>query len=616
MRFRVGLLGSFAAALGAASLSFAQNGFPALSSAGGASGPDGKPDPSRFQLAYPLTTIPPVLLDMQLNGSGLAMQTARSRGLQARILWVDCTANIGRYNTDDKVHEVVAKAATSGFNTIVFDIKPISGQVVFPSKIAPKILEWKGQKLPPEFDPLAAMVRGAKAAGLTLFVSMNAFSEGHRDFKVGPGYATPALQTVLYEPKPFAKVSGMTYSVFGKPNELPASDTELAVVTLPAKVPAPRPGQFGVTISRTGVVVDGFEMDEPAPAPTIPRDGSLLVGVGRAADFLRQYALPGRPLRYESSPHFVPISERPEQQIPLMMNPNHPEVRRRILAILKEVATNYAIDGVAFDDRLRYAGINADFSEWTRAEFEKRMGEPLNWPDDVMRFSYSPDFSRGITPGPFYQQWLNFRAETLRSFVSEARKVVESVRKDAQFGVYAGSWYGEYASYGSNYGAQELEAGFWYLTPEYRKTGFAPLLDFLITGCYYQVPTIHQAMATGQPIGFTIEYAGYLSNQVARDQTWTYAGIMLSQFADDPKGLMNALQAACGSTQGVMVFDLSHGIEPFWEVFAQAFRVPAKAPHTDRVALRELRYKRSMVDKATSKRTTVVISTGQAGAGH
>ncbi len=572
--------------------------------------------PARFQLMYPLTTVPPVLMDMELNGKGLAMQIARARRLQARILWIDCTANIDRYNTAEKVAGVVAKAAASGFNTLVFDVKPISGQVAYASKVAPKLLEWKGQKLPPDFDPLAAMVREAKAKGLALFVSMNAFSEGHRDFKVGPGYATPNLQTVLYEPRPLVRVSGTEYLVYAKSNEPPPNELELGVVTLQARIPAPKQGQFGVSVSRTGLVVDGFEMDERAPAPTIPQGGSLLVGTGRSADFLRQNALPGRPLAYVSKPLFVPISERPEQQVPLMMNPNYPEVRRRALAILREVVSNYAVDGVAFDDRLRYAGLNADFSEFTRAEFEKRMGEPLKWPDDVMKYSYSPGFVRGVAPGPFYQQWLNFRAETLQSFVAEARKVVEAARKDAQFGVYAGSWYGEYASYGSNYGAQELEAGFWYLTPEYRKTGFAPLLDFLITGCYYQVPTIHQALTTGQPIGFTVEFAGYLSNQVARDQTWTYAGIMLSQFKDDTKGLTNALQAACGSTQGVMVFDLSHGIEPFWEVFAQAFRVPAKAPHSDRVALRELRYKRSMVDKATSKRTTVVIATGQAGTGH
>jgi hypothetical protein len=30
--------------------------------------------------------------------------------------------------------------------------------------------------------------------------NLNVFSEGHRDFQIGPGYQNPAWQTTLYEP--------------------------------------------------------------------------------------------------------------------------------------------------------------------------------------------------------------------------------------------------------------------------------------------------------------------------------------------------------------------------------------------------------------------------------
>ena len=127
----------------------------------------------------------------------------------------------------------------------------------------------------------------------------------------------------------------------------------------------------------------------------------------------------------------------------------------------------------------------------------------------------------------------------------------------------------------------DLEAGFWFLTPEYSQTGMAPLVDFMITGCYYPTATIYDAMSAGLPIGFSVEGAGQLSNRIVRDQTWVYAGISLDQFKGNPDGLRAAMQGACGSTQGVMVFDLSHEIEPMWMVFAQAFASdPRAAPHS------------------------------------
>ena len=92
------------------------------------------------------------MADRHLDGIGLANQIARSKGLQARVLWIDATANIDRYNTEAKIVGLVRKIAEVGFNTIVFDIKPISGQTVYPSKFAPRLAEWRGKVLPPEFE--------------------------------------------------------------------------------------------------------------------------------------------------------------------------------------------------------------------------------------------------------------------------------------------------------------------------------------------------------------------------------------------------------------------------------------------------------------------------------
>lgn len=148
-----------------------------------------------------------------------------------------------------------------------------------------------------------------------------------------------------------------------------------------------------------------------------------------------------------------------------------------------------------------------------------------------------------------------------------------------QFGIYAGSWYGDYARYGSNYASSALQAGFPFLTRIYQSTGFASNMDILMTGCYYKVPTMYEALGLGKPIGQTVEAAGDVSNRIARDQCWTYAGIQMVDFAENVPGFERALQAAAATTQGVMVFDLSHNVEKFWPVFQKAFARPAQAPH-------------------------------------
>lgn len=571
---------------------------------------------SRFELAAPLPLIPPVKIDALGNGVGVAQRTARAEGLQARILWVDGTANIERTNTVEKVEALIRQAKDAGFNTIVYDVKPISGQTLFPSKIAPKMLEWKGQKMPLDFDPLEAMSRAAKANGMPLLISANALSEGHSLFKVGPGYGTPELQTVIYDPATLIMCGGRSFQISETLNG-PLGENGIVSITDTAKLPSNTDGVFAVSLRRDGSVVDGFEGGGiGGGVPTIPTGGAVLVGSGEGAAFLRTNALPGDMVRFDTVARFRPLSERPDLQYPLMMNPHSPMVRARAVEIAREIVGRYEVDGFVYDDRLRYAGIYADFSDAARMLFEKHVGQQIAWPDDVFKFTVNgPRLTRGIRPGRYYDEWMFWRAAILKGFVYEVRDAVKSLRPSASFGVYAGSWYGEYPAIGANYGGEGLDAGFWFLTREYARTGFAGQLDFLITGCYYPTPTIYEAMESGSNIGATIEGAGMLSNRVVDDQTWTYAGLMLSQFKGDPDRLERALQAACASTQGVMVFDLSHEIEPFWAVFKKAFSTPAAVPHGDPKAILRVRKARKALEASGYRPPAVPILAGTAGTG-
>ena len=316
------------------------------------------PPAPRFQLASPLPTLAGVMLDVLGNAVGVAQQTARANGLQGRMLWVDGTANISRTNTREKVAALVTKAKAVGFNTLVYDVKPIVGHTMYPTPLAPKLKAWKGVDMPVEFDPLQAMVEETRAQGLELLISLNAFSEGHRDFKMGLGYEHPEWQTVLYEPKPFVRASfntRPTFRVLSAANEAPTDGSALSVLTDAVRIPTKvDPTARAVVVSATGrVLAQGGANDLLTLSPNTPVGGSVVWGWGAAAEYLRMYAQPGDVLEFDSTAEFVPIQERPRQQIPLMVNPHSAVVQERALAVLRDVVTRYEVDGVLYDDRLR-----------------------------------------------------------------------------------------------------------------------------------------------------------------------------------------------------------------------------------------------------------------------
>ncbi|MCH7903572.1 MAG: family 10 glycosylhydrolase [Armatimonadetes bacterium] len=558
--------------------------------------PQGVPG-SRFEYASPFPSLPWTKIQSRLARFGVAQEFAAREGVQGRVLWIDGTGNLERCNTGEKVASLMAKIAAVGFNTVVYDVKPIVGRTLYPSKLAPKMTEWKGQSMPADFDALGAMLLEAHKNGLSFFVSLNAFSEGHsyaqRDSgkpgtqfgDPGWGYEHPDLQSVRYSAHPLvAAFTGDMVRLSKERNEW-SDGADLAFVTGTSISPT---AQLYALLDSSGRVVS---LSEEYPSAV----GTVLAARGEGIAFLRLYAQPGMSLRLDSVARFL-RSGQEQNQIPLMMNPHLDAVRERALSFVEEVLQNYDVDGLLLDDRLRFGGIDSDFSDEARLAFEKYVGREVAWPDDAYKVTYNWNLSTGIEPGPLFDAWLTFRARTMADWVADARKTVDRVRPGTKFGVYAGAWYGAYASYGSNYGSDRLSAGFPFLTRHYRDTGFAGSLDVLITGCYYPVPTTFAAMRRGKPVGRTVEAGGIISNRVARSQCWTYAGIMLSDYRGSTADLQAALQAAAATTQGVMVFDLSHNMDDYWDVFATAFKQPKRAPHEISGLLDAVRKRRALLD--------------------
>lgn len=570
---------------------------------------------SRFEVSKAMGDLPPITIDKLNSGYGFAQQVAKQRGLQGRTLWVDGTANLDRVSSDEKVAKLMQDIADNGFNTVVYDVKPISGQVLYKSKLAPKILKWKTQTLPADYDPLKSMSQEAKKHGLNFLVALNAYSEGHNLFKEGPGYQRESEQSIIYVSTPSIKIGygqeSKRVSLSKDPNTSPTSAT-LSVFSDVTKLPTEG---FALQMTSLGDVVDGvISGNLKEQIKTMPKGSSYLVASKEQESAIRLASTMGR-IVISDLPEMVRTGLLPNLQYPLMMNPHHPGVKAYSEAIVKEILANYTVDGIVYDDRLRYAGLYADFSPQAREQFEKRVGKVLNWPQDVFEYTYTPSLTRGIRPGPYLEAWLAFRAETLQGFVGSMRSLIKQVQPSASFGIYAGSWYGDYQQYGNNYAAPDFQAGFWFLTKDYQPTGFANMLDFIYTGCYYPTATIHEAMTQGVPIGRSVESAAQLSNRVVKDQTWVYAGISLDQFKGNPEGLGAAIQAACAASQGVMVFDVSHDIEPMWGVFKKAFAQPLRPPHLDPKAIGMALQQRRQFEQYGKKEPPVPIAAGSAGIG-
>ncbi len=116
-------------------------------------------------------------------------------------LWVSPTASAQVVMNRKGVAALVEQAKRAGFDAIILYIKELNGHVIYPSRIAPRLTEYKGTRFPEDFDPLKAFIEETHKRGLRLHAGFETFTEGNKNFPgVGPGYTThKEWQTVAYD---------------------------------------------------------------------------------------------------------------------------------------------------------------------------------------------------------------------------------------------------------------------------------------------------------------------------------------------------------------------------------------------------------------------------------
>ncbi len=534
----------------------------------------------------PILQIPTAINDQALllessSARGVANAVTHQAGLSGHILCVDATANIDTTSTRAGIEALILRAKKAHINTLLFDVKPLGGEVLYKSKIAPYLTSWKGKTYDPSFDRLATVLEIAKANGISVLAMMNTFSDGHKLFQSGPGYARPGWQSVSYNVlREVQAQSGATLGFPSVPGEI-APAGQLSVLAPDAAKNSFKPDGISALVDESGKILQIGAA--PAIAALQFAEGNrVLTANGAAGAWIIANLKVGESVKYGATPSLVKIADAAWEKVGLFVSPHNPEVRAYETSIAREIATNYAVDGVIFD-RLRYSGLATDFSDLARADFEKSLGKRVeNWPGDV--FSYPNDPFAPRIEGPLYKKWLEFRAATIQSFVGETAAQVRAINPKMQVGVYVGSWYSDYYAVGVNWAANDFNAGYSWMTPDYYRTGYATDLDWISTGCYYPVATRADARAQGLDPQATVESAAALSNAVVNDAAWVYGALYLENYGSKadgykPDDFARAIQVAKAATQGVMIFDAVHlDQRGWWDVLERALASDAKAP--------------------------------------
>lgn len=500
-------------------------------------------------------------------------------GLQARVLWLDATANLDRITTREGVCDIVQRARDAGLTTIVVDVKPVSGHVLFPSALAPRLREWRG-KAYPEFDVLAAFLEEGRQAGLEIAASINVFSDGHKLFQTGPAYERPDWQSMAVTVvRSLRAPNGAELTVRAEDDpedaRTPLVQSGDAVVS-GTKTPG---GELAVVLAHDGAVTGFVDTallgDEPLSAS--PED-RLMVVSGAARDWAVQNLRAGTQARFRAETRLVRIQDAPSERVAVFVSPMHPASRSYQLALIRELLEKYPVDSLVLD-RMRYASLHTDFSPAARAAFQQWLGQPVQrWPQDVLEPSQVP--GDPMVRGRLFQKWLEFRARTISQFLREVRSVVKQVRPETAVAAYVGSWFSGYYGVGVNWASERYPVNAPWATSSYSDAGYAELLDWLTTGCYYPVPTRDQARAQGRSEGATVETAAVLSSRVTANAVPVYAGLYALNYEGRPQDFAVALDVAVRKTSGVMLFDCSHLYAyDWWSVVGAAFRRSAFPPH-------------------------------------
>lgn len=251
-------------------------------------------------------------------------------------------------------------------------------------------------------------------------------------------------------------------------------------------------------------------------------------------------------LLYKST-GMIDIKNDPSQ-VAVFLNPLLPEVQEYALTFIKEIVTNYDIDGYALD-YCRYCDETSDFSEASRKAFEEYIGTRItNFPQDIMTWSGGQRIE-----GKYAKKWYEFRSKIIHDFVKKAKETIKAIKPEVQLQYWAASWYGALYTKGQNWASKKYNTSLEYpawATPEYKNTGFAEHLDVFIIGTYLE--TVY-----GMSDPESIEYGLANGRRILYGDCKMYGSI----YANNKDNVKDASYLCLRNSDGLMVFDIVQVID-------------------------------------------------------
>lgn len=258
-----------------------------------------------------------------------------------------------------------------------------------------------------------------------------------------------------------------------------------------------------------------------------------------------------------------------------MVNPIDPTFRTHILNVLCDLVREYpTLDGIMLD-RVRYDGIEADFSEMSHKAFEQYIHRKVeHFPTDIMTWKKDNEGKYHVAEGSLFKEWIEWRTKNIYDFMAQARKTVKAINPKLSFGTYTGAWYPSYYEVGVNFASKQYDPSkdYDWATANYKKYGYAELLDLYATGNYYTDITIGDAEknTTGvrnetdseTQIGtwYSVEGSCRHLRGILRKNKFM-GGVLVDQFYSHPIGLTESIAMNLKKSDGLMIFDICHIIQ-------------------------------------------------------
>lgn len=294
-----------------------------------------------------------------------------------------------------------------------------------------------------------------------------------------------------------------------------------------------------------------------------------------------------RGLLYGDKAHWQAVNYLPGQglvptleikdKLVLFTNPALKEVQDHEISLFKEVAAKYDFDGIMLD-RARYDNIQSDFSDSSRTQFEKYIGQSVErFPEDIYEWVKGDDDKYTRKDGPLFKQWIEWRASVIYKFFERARNEIKAVNPDVKFAAYTGAWYPSYFEVGVNWASNNYDPSteFDWATPDYKKYAYAELLDLYTNGNYYSNVTLDEyrqsnglhknetdsELAKGEHL--CVEGGCLYSRKLLGDNKFL-GGIYVEDYIKDSTKFKSAVEMNLKMSDGLMIFDIVHIINKDW----------------------------------------------------